>query len=207
MKSKTANKNINNLHSFLKFCYYATIVFAIMSTITTFATPLLPDTAITFEKGVREWFYSVNLPIGIGSVSFTIQSSIPRSLLHLIPIKMININAAIINDSLVSVITLLVIVNIGLKKLINLTSDILNGESPFQLKHVKSLRVFSLIIVLYSTLGNTILCILFSIFVTDHINITVDFMWSGIFFGVIGYIFSDITEYGLFLQDEYDATL
>jgi hypothetical protein len=207
MKSETNYKNINNLHSLLKFFYYATILFAIMGLITTFATPLLPDTAITFEKGVSGWFYSVNLPTGIGSSSFTIHRSIPRTILHFLPIEMINVNFAIIFDSLLSGVFLLVLVNMGLKKLINLTSDILNGETPFQLKHVKSLRNFSLMILLYSTLINTVLCILFGVFVTDDMSITFDFMWSGIFIGIIGYIFSDITEYGIFLQDEYDATL
>ncbi len=120
---------------------------------------------------------------------------------------MINVNAAIIIDSLISGVSLIVLVNIGLKKLINLTNDILNNESPFQLKHIKSLRKFSYILILYSTLGNTVLCVLFSIFVIDFMNITFDFMWSGIFIGILGYIFSDITEYGLFLQEEYDTTL
>lgn len=120
---------------------------------------------------------------------------------------MIHVSAAIIIDLIINLILLLIFVNIGLKKLMNLTNDLLNGNSPFQLKHIKSLRIFSFIIILYSTLKNTILCILFSIFVTGFISITFDFMWSGILIGMIGYIFSDIIEYGLFLQDEYDSTL
>lgn len=207
MKHEINYKNINNLKGLLKFFYYATIILLFISIITTLATPLLPDTAITFEKGVREWFYSVNLPIGIGSAAFNIQHSIPRTILQIKPIEMINVNAAIIIDSFIGAILLILLVNRGLKKLIDITNNISNGESPFQLKHVKSLRKFSLIIIIYSTLGNTILCILFSIFVTGFLNVTFDFMWSGIFIGILGYIFSDISEYGLFLQDEYDATL
>lgn len=207
MKSKIEFKNIKNLHSLLKFCYYATIILVIISLIVTFATPLLPDEAITFKKGVREWFYSVDLPIGIGSASFFIQRSIPHTILQFIPIEMINVTAAIIIDSIINLILLLLLINTGLKKLMNLTNDILNGKTPFQLRHIRSLRIFSFIIVLYSTLGNTLLCILFSIFVTGFISITLDFMWSGVFIGIIGFIFSDITEYGLFLQDEYDSTL
>ncbi len=53
MKSKTNYKNIKNLHSLLKFFYYASMILASIAIITTFATALLPDTAITFEKGVR----------------------------------------------------------------------------------------------------------------------------------------------------------
>jgi hypothetical protein len=178
-----------------------------ISLIVTFATPLLPDETISFEMGVREWFYSVNLPLGIGSAALTIQGSIPSNLLQLIPIDMINVNAAIIINSIINIMLLLLLVIVGLKKLINLTNDILNGKSPFQLKHIRSLRTFSFVIILYSTLGNTLLCILFSIFVTGFMSITFDFIWSGVFIGIIGYIFSDITEYGLFLQDEYDSTL
>lgn len=207
MKYKINYKNINNLYSLLKFFYYVTIFLAFISIIITIATPLLPDANITFEKGIREWFYSIVLPTGIGSSSFTSSHNISKNILHLVPIRMINIKAAIILDSLINLVFLILLVNIGLKKLVVLTKNILNNESPFQLKHIKSLRQFSLIIILYSTLKSTILGILFSIFVIDSINITLDFMWSGIFIGILGYIFSDITEYGLFLQDEYDTTL
>lgn len=207
MRSNTKYKNINNLNDLLKVFYYATFLLCFIGTVTILATLLLPDTAITFERGIHEWFYSINLPIGIGSMAFTVQSSIPSTILHLIPIEMINIKAAIIIDSFIGAILLIVLINIGLKKLTNLTKDILNKESPFQLKHIKSLRKFSFVIILYSTVGNTVVCVLFSIFVTGFMNITFDFMWSGIFIGILGYIFSDITEYGLFLQDEYDTTL
>lgn len=207
MKSKINYKSINNIHGILKFFYYATIFSTITSIITTLSTLLLPDTAITFEKGIRGWFYSVTLPTGIGGSSFMIERSIPSTILQFFPIEWINIKAAIIIDSLFSLVLLLVIINIGLKKLSNLTNDILKGESPFQFKHTNSIRKISIIIVLYSTMKNTALCILFSMFVTDVFSVTFEFIWSGIIIGVLGYIFCDITEYGLFLQDEYDTTL
>lgn len=207
MRSNREFGNIKNLHSLLEFCYYGTIILFIIGLVVTFATPLLPDEAITFEKGVNEWFYSVNLPLGIGSAAFTIQRSIPKNLLQFIPIDMLNVTTAIIIDSIINIMLMILLVNIGFKKLLNLTNDILKGNSPFQLKYIKSFRIFSFLIILYSTLGNTLLCLLFSLFVTGFLSITFDFTWSGVFIGIIGYIFSDITEYGLFLQDEFDSTL
>lgn len=207
MKSKPNYDNINNLHSLLKFFYYVTLLIAFINLITTLAIPSLPDSAITFEKGIREWGYSVTLPLGIGSMAFTLMHTIPTTVLQFLPIEYINVQAAIMIDSIVSLFCLIVLVNFGLKKLTHLTQDVLNNESPFQLKHIKSFRKFAFIVMLYSTLGKTVLCILFSIFVTGFMSVTFDFMWSGVFFGILGYVFSDIAEYGLFLQDEYDTTL
>lgn len=99
------------------------------------------------------------------------------------------------------------IIIFGLRKLLNLTTAMLKKETPFQLKYIKSLRQFSYVIILYSTLSNTVLCLLNSLFVVDFFYFTFDFIWTGVLFGIVGYIFSDITEYGLFLQDEYDTTL
>ncbi|MBF4693582.1 hypothetical protein [Fusibacter ferrireducens] len=207
MKSKPTYDNIKNLHSVLKFFYYGTLLIAFINLIITLAIPSLPDSAITFERGIREWAYSVDFPLGIGSMSFTLFHTIPTTILQFLPVKYINVQAAIMIDSIISLFCLIILINLGLKKLVNLTQDILNNESPFQLKHIKSFRIFAFIVMLYSTLGNTVLCILFSIFVTGFMSVTFDFMWSGVFFGILGYIFSDIAEYGLFLQDEYDTTL
>jgi len=207
MKSRSNYRNVDNLHSLLKFFYYATIAFAFTGLITTFAIPFVPDTAISFERGIREWAYSVDLPIGIGSASLGIQGSIPKNILQFVPIDYINIPAAIVIAFLMSNLLPFILVIIGLKKMTDLTTDMLNKESPFQLKHVKSVRKLSYLILLYSTLGNTLLCILISLFVTDYFSVTFDFAWSGILIGIMGYIFSDITEHGIFLQDEYDTTL
>ncbi len=205
MRSKNNYRNINNLHSLIKFFYYASIVFTGISFFATIAIPFVPDSYISFEKGVREWVYSVDILDWYAHVG--VNGNIPRNILHFRLIDMINIKAAIIMDLLVSSILEFIIVVIGLRKMLDLTTNILDGESPFQLKHIKSLRKLSYAILLYSTLGNTLLSILISVFTTSVFNVTIIFAWSGVLIGIIGYIFSDITEYGLFLQDEYDATL
>lgn len=207
MKSKSNYHNINNLHSLIQFLYYLSIVSATIALISTFAISFVPNSHILFENGIREWIYSVDIPLGIGTAAFIIHGSISQHILQELPIFMINIRAAITIDYLVSVCCPCLLSIIGLKKMLCLTTDILNKESPFQLKHAKSLRKFSYLILIYSTLGNTLLCVLNSIFVIDFFYITVDFSWIGILTGITGYIFSDITEYGLFLQDEYDMTL
>jgi len=207
MKSKTGYKNISNLHSLIRFFYYACIVFTALGLIALIYMFSIPDSAISFERGIRGWIYSVNMPLGIGSAFFGLTGEIPKAILQFLPLDMINIRAAIIVDSLISKILLFIISIIGLKKINNLTSDMLNNKTPFQEKHIHSLRRLSYVILLYSTLGNTLLSILTSIFVTDIFLVTVVFSWTGILIGVLGYVFSDITEYGLFLQDEYDTTL
>jgi len=207
MKSKTGYKNISNLHSLIRFFYYASIVFAASGLIALVFIFSIQDSAISFERGIRGWIYSVNMPLGIGSAFFMISGEIPKNILQFVPIHMINIRAAIVVDFLISHIVPFIIVIMGLREIGNLTSDMLNKKSPFQTKYLKSLRKISYIVLLYSTLGNTLLCILISIFVTDIFLVTVVFSWIGVLIGVLGYIFSDITEYGLFLQDEYDTTL
>jgi len=207
MKSKISYRNINNLHSLIKFFYYAIIFFTSLGLIVLVYMFSIPDSAISFERGIRGWIYSINMPLGIGSAFFRISGEIPKAILHFIPLHMINIRAAIFFDSLISNILLFIITIIGLKKINNLTSDMLNNKTPFQAKHIHSLRRLSYVILLYSTLGNTLLSILTSIFVTDIFLVTVVFSWTGVLIGALGYIFSDITEYGLFLQDEYDTTL
>ncbi len=207
MKQKRKHKSIQQLTSLLNFFYYATLIMLFISIIVTIAIPFLPDTAIKFEQGIREWFYSVDLPIGIGGGAFTMRSSIPSTILSIQRIKMINVNAAIIINSLIGTILLIVLVNRGLKKLIDLTSNMLKGESPFQLKYIKALRKFSFVVAIYSTLSYALQGLLVSIFATNFFNITLTFMWSGLFFALLGYIVSEIAEHGLFLQNEYDTTL
>lgn len=209
MSSNINYKNINNLHSFLKFFYYSTFVLAFIAIISSIAIVILPNVDFTFERGSHEWFYRLNLPIGIGSAAFSVEQSIPTSILHFVPIEMINVHAVIFFHLIINVVLLILLINVGLKKLLKLTQDVLMKESPFQSCYIRSLRKYSFIIILYSIFRNTVLCLLFSLFVTHPmmISITFDFLWSGIIIGVLGYIFSDITEYGLFLQEEYDATL
>jgi hypothetical protein len=181
--------------------------FTVTSIISVFAISFIPDSAISFEKGIQEWVYNINMPLGIGSAFIGVNGRISRNLLHFIPLDYINVHGAIICDIIVSKILTFIIVVIGLRKLYQLMTDILNEESPFQPKYVKSLRKLSYAILLYSTLGNTLLCILLSVFASHSFVVTFDFEWTGVLFGIMGYILSDITEYGLFLQDEYDATL
>jgi hypothetical protein len=205
VRLKNNYRNINNLHSLIKFFYYAMIVFTGISFFATIAIPFVPDSYISFEKGIREWVYSVDILDWYAHVG--VNGNIANNILPSLPIDMINIKAAIIIDVVVSKILEFIIVVMGLRKMLDLTTDILDGESPFQLKHIKSLRKLSYAVLLYSTLGNTLLCILIRAFATSVFNVTVVFSWSGVVIGIMGYIFSDITEYGLFLQDEYDATL
>lgn len=207
MKLKSNYKNIKNLHSVIKFFYYTSIVFTGISIFSIFVIPFVPDSAIDFEQGIHQWLYSVDFPLGIGSAFIGVNGSIPKIILHFLPMDYINVHAAIICDVIVSKILAFILVVIGLKKMLSLSTDILNGESPFQLKYVKSLRKLSYAILFYSTLGNTLLCILLSAFATHRVLITFDFDWIGVLIGMMGYIFSDITEYGLFLQEEYDTTL
>jgi len=207
MHSKYKYQNISNLHSILKFFYYSCIVFTALGLIVLISLFSIPDSAITFERGIRGWIYYTEKSLGIGHAFAAIEGDIPKAILQFIPIDHINIRAAIFLDSLTNHLFPLVIVIAGLKHILALTSDILNNKSPFQLRHIKSLRKLSYIILLYSTLGNTLLCILNSIFVTGFFSVTIEFTWIGVLIGVLGYIFSDITEYGLFLQDEYDMTL
>lgn len=207
MKLNSNYKNIKNLHSVIKFFYYTSIVFTGISIFSIFVIPFVPDSAIDFEQGIRQWVYSVDFPLGIGSASIFVKGSIPTIILQFLPIDYINIQATIICDVFVSSILAFMLIVIGLKKMLLLITDILNEESPFQLKYVKSLRKLSYMILLYSTLGNTLLCILLSAFATHSVLITIDFDWIGVLIGMMGYIFSDITEYGLFLQEEYDTTL
>lgn len=206
MKTIKFNQNIKNLHSILKFIYYVLIVIAILGIISYIAFPFLPDSAISFEQGIRGWVYYVNVPL-IGSVSTSLTGDIPNNILQFVSIEKINVSAAIIINSLISDTLFFIILILGLKKLLNLTAAMLKNETPFQLKYIKSLRHFSYIILLYSTLSNTVLSLLNSLFVVNFFYFTFDFKWSGVLFGIVGYIFSDITEYGLFLQDEYDSTL
>jgi len=207
MKSKGNCRNIKNLHSLIRFFYYASIVFTSLGLIALSFIFKIPDSAISFERGIRGWIYSVSMPLGIGTAFFRISGEIPKSILHFIPIHMINIRAAIVVDFLISHIVPFIIIIIGLRETGNLTTDMLNNKTPFQAKHIHSLRKISYIVLLYSTLGNTLICILISIFAADYFSVTVVFSWIGVLIGVLGYIFSDITEYGLFLQDEYDTTL
>lgn len=207
MVLKSNYKNIKNLHSVVKFFYYVSMVFTVISIISIFAISSISDTAISFEKGIREWVYRVEMPLGIGSVSASVNGKIHGNILQFLPMDYINVHAAIICDIIVNKILVFILVVVGLRKLFHLMTDILEGESPFQFKYVKSLRRLSYAILLYSTLGNTLLCILISLFATRIFLVTFDFIWIGVLIGVMGYILSDITEYGLFLQDEYDATL
>lgn len=207
MKSNIQFSNIKRIDKIIKFCYYVTIILAVGILIVSLVTPNLSANGITFEKGVNEWAYGINLPLGLKKSTFFIRSSISSNLLPLIPIEQINVPAVILIDLIGHLWLTLVLGAFGLKKLLSLTTDVLNGETPFQLKHIRSLRSFSFTVVLYSTLINTLLSILISFFTTGSTALTINFVWAGVFIGIIGYIFSDITEYGLFLQEEYDCTL
>lgn len=207
MKLKSNYNNIKNLHSVIKFFYYTAIFLTGISIFSVIALPFVPDSDILFERGIDKWVYSVDFPIGIGSVSIYINGVISSNILQFFPIDYINVNAAIICDIIVSKILAFLLIVIGLRKLSYIMTNILNGESPFKFKYVKLLRRMSYAILLYSTLGNTLLCILLSIFATQIFAVTFDFVWIGVLMGIMGYVLSDIAEYGLFLQDEYDATL
>ncbi len=207
MKLKNNYRNINKLHSLVQLLYFSAILLAIFALIAPFSIPFIPNSNILFEKSIYAWVYSARIPLHIGTAAFIVEGSIPRYLLAFLPIDMINIRPAIIVHYLISMYFPNILAIIALKKTLALTTDVINKETPFQLKHVKSLRHFSCLILLYSTLGNTLLCVLNSIFVVDFFYIEAKFSWLGILIGIMGYILSDILKYGLFLQYEYDTTL
>jgi hypothetical protein len=93
-----------------------------------------------------------------------------------------------------------------------LASDFLNSianDIPiFMRKNAKRIKRISYLIIIYSAAADILTKVLYSIFITQKFTLDLaDFHLSGVLVGGLILVIADIFEYGVFLQQEFDAKL
>lgn len=96
----------------------------------------------------------------------------------------------------------------GLKQIKNVLQSITYSYTPFTIKNAKSLKKLSFIIIGYALLGDLIVNLLITLFVTDIFSVDISiFNILGLIIGVLLLIISQIFLHGAYLQEEVDTTL
>lgn len=203
MKSKRKQSfKINLLKKSLYFLYYLFILFFAFAIFTTVVYIFSPATKFSATTGSNQWFFTFSF-----NGQQSIRSPLSFKILQNLPIDFINPKAAMIMINSLKVLPTYIFILVGLRSILSIINDLLSPKASFKKIHVKKIKLVAFLVMSYYLFFDLILSIGFiyisNIFCLDLYTIHI----TGFFIGSLIYLISEIFNYALFLQNEYDTTL
>ncbi len=195
-------KRAGSIKNILTLIFIIGILLLLAALIASSILLFAPEQNFTAEKGNLDWFVKYNLSTGTAFGVF-----IPFKIIQSLDIEMFSAKSAFL-VYLVSSALLNLIILYGLKQVINILNTITQDTTPFNIHNVRRLNRIALSIFVYSVAVDPIRNLLGWAFVTKIFAFDLSTIHlSGILIASIIFIIANVFEYGVFLQDEVDATL
>ena len=195
------------LKEILSLIYYGGIAIFVIIMCLTIAASFLPAERFSAEKGGAHWYLTVAISGTIpAEPKFSI--GIPFSVLSGVTTEFFNAKCAFFTFIIPFILFFFPTLIYGAKQLHEILISMINNHTPFTVENGNRLKKLSYIIIGYSLLAKPLINILMSVFIRpgfslDFSNINL----SGVLVGFLLLLISDIFNYGVYLQQENDATL
>jgi len=161
---------------------------------------LQPDVYFEATHETHNWLITAHL-----TNNFSSYASITPFIMQFLPPDMINAKHAFLLYNLVHALMRGIFIYCGIVVLIRIVKDAVNGNTPFSKKHIRGIKLISLLIIIWFGLKDILLNILFNIFITKTFAIDLsNIHLTGFILGLVIYLFAEIFEYGRLLQEDVD---
>lgn len=196
-------KNLKFSYSVVRFFYYFTIITTAILLISMLFACFSPAYNFTAVKERFGWTLTYKLFANYSTVI-----NVPYGIVQSLDIDRINIKNMFIIYLLTKTIITSTLMLLGLKGLIDIISNVIYDNSPFNSGHVKIIRRIAWYIIIYFLFTDLIVNIACDIFVTHIFLLTLsNINLYGLLYGGLVFVLADIFEYGSYLQNEYDTTI
>jgi len=160
----------------------------------------LPQEVFHAERGVAYWLIRID--------EAAQRAYIPFNILQAPSTDRIQAKSAFIIFTLFNSLIFMVVFLYGLKQIKNILQSITYSYTPFTIQNANRLKKLSFIIIGYALLGDLIINLLITLFVTDIFSVDISiFNILGLIIGALLFIISQIFLHGAYLQEEFDTTL
>lgn len=206
MENRSRIRNIKNYKKLFRFMFYCVLILFVFTITSTISILSKDDGEISLIQGDDEWEYRYESQVlsRFESSSF---DNIGYHTLQRLPVETINVKGLIVSVNFVKYILVQMIILVFLRGLIQWIKGVEDHVSPFDMTYINRMRKLAIILLLYGFLSNALLQILISLFATGVFWVSIHIDMTYIFCGALCFILADVFEHGVFLQEEYNATV